>query len=97
MDRGLFPTYYMHLEKDENRKVGEVVLILRWKEACCRGGGGNGLKNRGGGGTSLRPSQQERGCTYEFPVPCSHCLQRGPSLIVKIHPHPRKKSFIQES
>lgn len=21
MDRGLFPTYYMHLEKDENRKV----------------------------------------------------------------------------
>lgn len=21
MDRGLFPTYYMHLEKEENRKV----------------------------------------------------------------------------
>lgn len=46
MDRGLFPTYYMHLEKDENRKVGEVVLILRWRKACCRDGGGNGLKNR---------------------------------------------------
>ena len=28
MDRGLFPTYYMHLEKDENRKVGEVVLEM---------------------------------------------------------------------
>lgn len=26
MDRGLFPTYYMHLEKDENRKVWEVTL-----------------------------------------------------------------------
>lgn len=26
MDRGLFPTYYMHLEKDENRKVWELIL-----------------------------------------------------------------------
>lgn len=25
MDRGLFPTYYMHLEKDENRKVRESI------------------------------------------------------------------------
>lgn len=26
MDRGLFPTYYMHLEKDENRKVWEFIF-----------------------------------------------------------------------
>ena len=28
MDRGLFPTYYMHLEKDENRKVWELILFI---------------------------------------------------------------------
>ncbi|KAB1254410.1 Tubby-related protein 3 [Camelus dromedarius] len=27
VDRGLFPTYYMHLEKDENRKVWEIFLL----------------------------------------------------------------------
>lgn len=25
MDRGLFPTYYMHLERDDNRKVLETA------------------------------------------------------------------------
>ena len=37
MDRGLFPTYYMHLEKDENRKVREVILKtdLVVKGGCC--------------------------------------------------------------
>lgn len=25
MDRGLFPTYYMHLERDDNRKVLEAA------------------------------------------------------------------------
>lgn len=36
MDRGLFPTYYMHLERDDNRKVLEaahsilaIVLLLQ--------------------------------------------------------------------
>lgn len=28
MDRGLFPTYYMHLERDDNRKVLEAAEYL---------------------------------------------------------------------
>lgn len=28
MDRGLFPTYYMHLERDDNKKVLEAAHII---------------------------------------------------------------------
>lgn len=40
MDRGLFPTYYMHLEKEENRKVqglvpGRFLLVLGLKLHAC--------------------------------------------------------------
>lgn len=28
MDRGLYPTYYMHLERDDGRKVREVISLL---------------------------------------------------------------------
>lgn len=28
MDRGLFPTYYMHLERDDNKKVLEAAHVL---------------------------------------------------------------------
>ncbi|EPY85303.1 hypothetical protein CB1_000388013 [Camelus ferus] len=40
VDRGLFPTYYMHLEKDENRKVTADM-----QSSCSEATGGAGLAN----------------------------------------------------
>lgn len=43
MDRGLFPTYYMHLERDDNKKVLEAahiilaIVLLPKKCVWCKG------------------------------------------------------------
>ncbi|MEE6510023.1 hypothetical protein FKM82_029030 [Ascaphus truei] len=62
MDRGLYPTYYMHLERDENRKVRKET----GPEPSEDGGQGDNLKVREGEKHLVRGmdnhQQRGRGC-----------------------------------